>query len=328
MATSVPTKGIAEPSYAVHRESEVGPSSSYHGDNRPNTPPPYSGPTHPSLASPPPSSQSAIYPGLPKLDYSLYHPPSFTLSKDQTAITSTEPRYSTYPAALVSLIQSVATVPPKPIIRIVGKGSDGPEFDVRINMMNLIIPEGPQARMNYVKIIGKGEKGWRGEAKETVVPDLSGGLEGWARRFCEDGSAIKYFTLERTVQNWDTSALEGRLLSLISSLSYRGHVTISFSLHHSKVIVRSPDKLNRFFSNVTSLFTGVKKYEIVKAVWPYANGPPGDEGRRCTVQSEEVWWGEWKDAIKHAIVARRKGWVTVEDRLKFLMEPKVEEETM
>jgi hypothetical protein len=128
--------------------------------------------------------------------------------------------------------------------------------------------------------------------------------------------------LERQVINWDTSYLEGRLLSLISSTSYRGHVTLTFPLTHSKVVIHSPDKVNRFFSNVTKVFTGTKKYEVAKSVWPYADVVRGEHGRRCAVQEEEVWFKDWADAIKHAIMGKRQGWVTAEDRLEFLMEPR------
>jgi hypothetical protein len=38
------------------------------------------------------------------------------------------------------------------------------------------------------------------------------------------------------------------------------------------------------------------------------------------VQSEEVWWREWRDPIKFAIATNRNGWVTNEDKLEALME--------
>jgi hypothetical protein len=133
------------------------------------------------------------------------------------------------------------------------------------------------------------------------------------------------FALQRTITNWDTSYLEGRLLSLINSTSYRGKVAISFNLTHCRVVIHSPDKVNRVFSNFTKLFTGTRKYEVIKSIWPYADVPRGESGRRCAVQEEEVWFADWKDAIRHAIIGKRKGWVTVEDRLEFLMEPKPEE---
>ncbi|KAH8802762.1 hypothetical protein F5884DRAFT_482302 [Xylogone sp. PMI_703] len=325
-------KAAVDPSYAVYRSSDTGPSSSQvplqDEDDRPITPPPYSGPTSPIMAAPAASREQKVYPGLPRLDYSLYSPKDFTLSSDQTTLRTSAVRLSTYPAALVSIIQALATVPPKPQIRIKsGVSSDGtPDFDIKLNLMNLIVPDTESKnRMNYVKIIGNREKGFRGDIKEALVPVVAGGLEEWARKYCEDPSSIKQFTLERVVTNWDSSYLEGRILSLIASTSYRGAVTITFPTTHNKVIIRPPDKVNRFFSNVTSLFTGTKRYEVVKAVWPYATVPRGEEGRRCAVQSEDEWFADWKDAIKHAIINRRKGWVTVEDRLEFLMEPKPQE---
>lgn len=65
------------------------------------------------------------------------------------------------------------------------------DFDVKINLMNLIVPdEDRKGRMNYVKIIGPGDSGLRGESKETTVPHLTG-LEAWARKYCQDSAGIK-----------------------------------------------------------------------------------------------------------------------------------------
>ncbi|TVY31813.1 hypothetical protein LSUB1_G008624, partial [Lachnellula subtilissima] len=268
--------------------------------------------------APPP--QNITYPGLPHLDYRLYAPSTFLLSADKSEIKSYETRLSTYPNALVSLIQSVATVPPKPHVRIVGKSSDGTvDFDVTMNAMNLIVPDADRkGKMNYVRIIGPGETGFRGETKETLAPDL-GNLDNWARSYCADTSAIKQFVLERTVINWDTSYLEGRLLSLINSTAYRGHCTVSFPLTHSRVVIHSPDKCDEGVY-------GHKEIRGHQSIWPYADVPRGETGRRCAVQEEEMWFNDWKDAIRHAVLGRRRGWVTGEDRLEFLMEPRPAEQ--
>jgi len=70
-------------------------------------------------------------------------------------------------------------------------GNNQPDFDIKLNIMNLIVPDREKSgRMNYVKIIGPGEVGLRGDVKETVNPD-AGGLEDWARLYCEDQSSIK-----------------------------------------------------------------------------------------------------------------------------------------
>jgi hypothetical protein len=64
---------------------------------------------------------------------------------------------------------------------------------VRLNVMNLIVPhDGMNGKMNYVKIIEKGEMGFRGEAKASTAPSFEGAqLEDWATRFCQDESSIK-----------------------------------------------------------------------------------------------------------------------------------------
>jgi len=128
--------------------------------------------------------------------------------------------------------------------------------------------------------------------------------------------------VERMITNWDTSYLQGRLLALISSTNYGGRTTVSFPLTHSKVVIHSPDKYNRFFSNVTKAFSGSHKYEVVKSIWPYADvsreGGSG-HGRRCLVQDEERWFLEWRSVIRYAVMGKRKGWVTSEDRLEELV---------
>lgn len=197
---NIPRKGVSEPSYAVHRPSNSNTEAStsisspeHHDDDRPNTPPPYSGPTTPVPRSEP--QQPLHYPGLPRLDYRYYAPSTFVLSADKKEIKSYDHRLSTYPTALLSLIHSVATVPPKPHIRIIGKSDGSVDFDIKMNAMNLIVADSDsKSKMNYVKIIGPGEAGFRGDIKETLAPSRPD-LESWARAYCEDSSAIKQFVM-------------------------------------------------------------------------------------------------------------------------------------
>lgn len=90
------------------------------------------------------------------------------------------------------------------------------------------------------------------------------------------------------------------------------------------MLVQSPDRVNKFFTGLTKLLTGCSKYEVVQAVWPFASCRSDEPGakRTCVVQSEEQWWREWSQPIRRAIVTRRKGWVTNEDKLVYLMEEK------
>jgi hypothetical protein len=214
-------------------------------------------------------------------------------------------------------------VPPKPHIHLVGARGRKVDFDVKLNLMSLLVPDNPKQRMDYIRCVGDGETAFRGGTKPDVIPDVGdGGLEEWCRRFVDDTASVKSFALDRVVANLDTTWIEGQLRSLIASTDYKGVVNIFFPVTHARVMVQSPDKVNKFFTSVTTLFSGKHKYEVVQAVWPFATARSGEPGRRCIVQSEEVWWREWRDVIKYAVATNRKGWVTNEDKLEALMEGK------
>ncbi|KAK3353557.1 hypothetical protein B0T25DRAFT_591067 [Lasiosphaeria hispida] len=295
-----------------------------HSSDRGPTPPPYSGPSTSNQGtaprSPPPKGPQK-YPGLPTLDYRLYSPPLFELSSDTTTIKSSAPYLSANVTALVDLIRAQSTVPPKPQIHIVGKRGHRVDFSIKLNLMSLLVPEDPRQRMDYIVCVGEGEMALRGGNKPSLEPHVGdGGLEEWVRRFVEDPGAVKSFLLERVVANLNVNWIEGQIRSMIASTDYKGVVTVSFPVTHAKVIVHSPDRVNKFFTSVTTLFSGKKKYEVVKAVWPFATHNSGEQDRRCIVQSEETWWKEWRDSIKYAIATKRQGWVTNEDKLEAIME--------
>ncbi|PSS02261.1 hypothetical protein BD289DRAFT_334938, partial [Coniella lustricola] len=299
------------------------------------TPPPYSGPsstiqlvrppTQPSMASP----KLQRHQGLPPLNYGLYSPPLFELSSDCTTLKSTAPYLSTSVAALVNLVRAQSNVPPKLQMHITGGRGHRHDFALKINFIHLLVPdESTKARMDYIRTVAAGETALRGGFKPSIKPDLgdTAGLEDWARRFVEDASPVKAFVLERTVVNMDTDWLEGQVRSLIASMGYKGTVHIKFPITHAKVIVQNPDRVNKFFTGLTTLFTGKSTYEVVKAVWPFASSRRDESGlasgqqRVCAVQSEEQWWREWAQPLRYAIASRRHGWVTVEDKLEVIME--------
>jgi hypothetical protein len=294
------------------------------------TPPPYSGPSQ-LLNSPMATAQECDgsvkgpirYPGLPKLDYRLYSPPLFKLSNDSKTLSSRAEYLSTNANALVSLVRGQASVPPKPQIHIRGSRGRKVDFDVKLNLMNLLVPDDEKQRIDYIRCVGEGELAYRGGVRPDVLPEVGdAGLEEWCRRYVQDSSTVKLFALDRVVANLDTEWIEGQVRSLVASLNYRGVVDVTFVVTHSRVLVQNPDRVNQFFTSVTSLFSGKNKFEVVKAVWPFATTKNGEPGRRCVVQSEEIWWREWKGPIKYAISQKRNGWITVEDKLEAVMEGK------
>ncbi|KAI0537438.1 hypothetical protein GGR58DRAFT_513848 [Xylaria digitata] len=290
-------------------------------------PPPYSGPSSSAIDSRRPAVTKGpqYYPGLPVLDYRQYSPPMFELSADSTAINSKATYLSENAKALSSLIRTLATVPPKPQILIHGSRNRRVDFSVRLNLMSLLVPDNPNDRMDYLRCVAKDEMAYRGGNEPSLKPELGpgeDGLEAWCTRYVKDQSSVKVFTLERVVANLDHSWIEGQIRSLIAATNYKGLVTVQFPVTHAKVTIQNPDKVNKFFTSVTTLFSGKAKYEVIKAVWPFANAKNGEHGRKCIVQSEKVWWEEWKDPIKYAIIQKRQGWITNEDKLECIMESK------
>ncbi|KAI2635999.1 hypothetical protein GGS21DRAFT_538881 [Xylaria nigripes] len=293
-------------------------------------PPPYPGPSDNAVDSQCPTVPRAPqhYTGLPVLDYRLYLPPLFELSTDCTNITSKSAHLSENANALSSLIRSLATVPPKLHIVIHGSRGEYTDFKVQLNLMSLLVPDNPQDRMDHLRFVARDEIAYRGGREPSINPSLrvsKDEMQAWCARFVEDQSPVKTFTMERVVTNFDYNWLEGQIRGLVASTNYTGMVTVQFPVTHARATVRNPDKANKFFTSITTLLAGKAKYEVVQAVWPFANAKNGEPGRKCTVLSEQAWWKEWRDPIKFAILQKRQGWVTNEDRLECIMGNQIKE---
>ncbi|GAM42888.1 hypothetical protein TCE0_044r17262 [Talaromyces pinophilus] len=302
-------------------------------------PPPYSSPVsntaiprRPIRTAAAPVTSTSTSATFPLIDFSKYTIPDSSLSKDGSTISTYHPAFSTNPASLVRFIQEQAALPPLPYIHILGDDNGGlqRDFDIKINMLPMFLNQtgnGNQNRWNYVKLVADGESAYRGRSDAGISPTVKGGLDEWAKRFCKEGSAVKSFTLTRQLSNWNTSYIEGQIRSLIASTGYNKPITITFPVKYSKIVVYPPrsNSFNSFFTTLVSPLLDKKRYEVVRAVWPYASLPPGpaaNTNRVPVVQTEEMWWEEWRDVLRWAIVSKRSsGWVSVDDMLDFKMAP-------
>ncbi|KAK0636918.1 P-loop containing nucleoside triphosphate hydrolase protein [Bombardia bombarda] len=285
---------------------------------------------HPRIRLPalPPAQRPPKIPWPAPARLPALQPPLFDRSADLITIKTSAPYLSASAAALAALIRAQCSIPPKPQLHIVGRRASGSrvDFAIKLNLMSLILPEEQkQQRMDYMRCVAPGEPALRGGSKPSTEPsvggDGGGGLDEWARRYVDDTTGgSKSFALERVVVNMDVDWLEGQVRSLVASTGYKGVVAVSFPVTHARVVVQSPDRVNKFFTSVTTMFTGKRRYEVVKAVWPFATARNGEAGRRCAVMSEEAWWREWKESVRYAIVTKRQGWVTIEDKLEVIME--------
>jgi len=129
--------------------------------------------------------------------------------------------------------------------------------------------------------------------------------------------------LTKFVDNWNTAYLEGQIRNLIASTGYKGDLSITFPITHSKLVVESnPDK--PWYQALASAFQPSQKrqFEVMTAVWPYA-ALSADEahgsGNQWAVKSEMQFWAEWKDVVHAAVLDRRIGWLTLEDHMEWAM---------
>ncbi|KAL9623292.1 MAG: hypothetical protein Q9160_002399 [Pyrenula sp. 1 TL-2023] len=314
---------------------------------QPEEPPPYS--SEPTPSSPPATSTShsvvESIPGYGNINFSNYIPENATLSDDHTTVTCYNPRLCSNPVALGKFLEEQAALPPKLLLHVRGTHSSNTsmspiiDFNLTINLTPLLIPQSPsQPPLHYTTLAPSTEETYRGGTTKTRAPTTSPSstsstdlrtLPQWLHKFASDPSKHKSFTLIRIFSNLNTSYLEGQIRNLLASTAYRGHLSISFPTTYSTVIITNANPGGSLFGvNLMALFGGgTKRYEVARAVWPFADAAPegrgiGGQGRRCAAGlSEEAWWETWREAVRFAAVRGRRGAVTVEDRVEVKMNP-------
>jgi hypothetical protein len=293
-------------------------------------------------------SPSRLSTALPGIDFSKYSIPEASLSKDGSTVSTYHPSFTSNPSTLVRFVQEQARLPPLPYIHILGAKRDlqpQRDFDIKINMLSLFLAQdnNQSNQWNYVKLVGDEESAYRGKHNPSILPTAKGGLDEWAKRFCKETSTLKSyvspgnifensfliescrFTLTRQLSNWNSTYIEGQIRSLIASTGYDQPVTVTFPVKYAKVVVYPPKSSQSFFTTLVSPLLEKRRFEIIRAVWPYASLPPGANaaaaGRLCVAQTEEMWWEEWRDVLRWSIVNKRNGWVTIDDIAEYRMAP-------
>ncbi|KIX00532.1 uncharacterized protein Z518_10672 [Rhinocladiella mackenziei CBS 650.93] len=163
-------------------------------------------------------------------------------------------------------------------------------------------------------------------------------LQYWVQQFCEGQEEC--LQLQRIVTNWDTSFLETSIRDLVVTARCKGCLEVTFPLHHSKLTILKPGSaaisskpvswscFSHFAKSITPssklLGQGQSTCSHFQTIWPYASSPPSSTipisilpsllpPRQCAVQSETSWFNTWKEPIRNSIVAKRRGWITIED---------------
>ncbi|TVY52563.1 hypothetical protein LCER1_G006449 [Lachnellula cervina] len=257
---------------------------------------------------------------------------------DKTEQRTRFPNYSTNPGTLESMIREQAGYPPTYIVKLHGTHTETRrngnketkdkvnDFFLRINMTNLLSP-GPGAdSTGRLELLPDNKRGFRGTRFPSLNPSLqdveeADDLRAWCDKYVADPAGVKSFTLKREIRNHNTKRLEQLLRSAIQETNYRGHLSVDFQISHQTVIVYSPGMVNQWRTTTwirwvfyltflwifswPFLFFITSRYAVVKAVYEYADKPPGDDvGRKPTVMSEVDWFNRWESTIRRAALAR------------------------
>ncbi|KAA8567330.1 hypothetical protein EYC84_010360 [Monilinia fructicola] len=235
------------------------------------------------------------------------------------------PNYSTDPDTLRQMILEQAQYAPTYHVELSGTHKETErrhkkdstetitDFHIRLNLTHLLttgIRTGGK-----LEILPDNQKGYRGGIIKSFEPSLSNSDIESARR-------MKCFIFERKIINHDKSHLEYLLRRIVTSTNYRGQVHVNFPTSHKRVIVYSPHIINewrmtpwiRWFFYLTFLwvfswpilFLITRRYEVVKAIYEYADRPAGTgvSPRKATVQSEDEFVHHWEAALRSAILGR------------------------
>jgi hypothetical protein len=249
------------------------------------------------------------------------------------------PDYSKHTDTLLSMLHDQASFAPTYFVRLTGthtqttrrgnkdEKSTITDFMIQINLTHLLQPRPREG--GQLEILPDNKRGYRGGIFPGLKPTAWGDdpenhpdeLRAWCERFVDNHASVKSFLLKREVINHDRKKLDQLLRSAISATNYRGHLQIDWPMQYKRVVVYSPGLINRWrtttwirwvfyltFLWIVSwpiLFLLTRKYEVVKAVYPYADTPTDDGSSRvCTVMSELEWFNMWDAAIRRAALAR------------------------
>ncbi|KAI1323643.1 hypothetical protein F5Y16DRAFT_332490 [Xylariaceae sp. FL0255] len=249
------------------------------------------------------------------------------------------------PPDLENYIRQLATVPPRPFLKLVGthhetrRDSKGKtekvkitDFDVSIEMTPYLYSDA-QYRKSWseLRTVENHEKVRRGTVIRKRAPgsrqDIEVGgppqatLQEWCHRFSASHAGLKCFTLSRQIVGFDFETVKRHLESMVRDTNYRGHVTVEMVVKDGYFELYNDAKINRwrltgwikwlFFLTFLWIFSWpylffrTKRWEVAVVDWPFSRTT--DAGLKEYVSiSEDQWYNMWARAICRAVLEKRQ----------------------
>lgn len=247
---------------------------------------------------------------LSNISYQKYNVADSTLSKDRIIVTVKHSSLYSQPERLLPFVLEQGQLPPKPMLKIVGRRDRGIDFDINLNLTHLLNLQAPRWSLKSAQVSPL-ENASRTFYQQNDL-SVQNRVASVVKQFCIDRSENKSFTLTRTIEGIPTEMLAGQIRNLAAAVKYRGALQIDFRNERSSVVVHQ--KTSGWLSSVLRLHPE-QKYEAVESVWTFGTDSRPDGALRVGHE----WLGSWAVTIRNAMIRRHKGNIGIDDWIEAKM---------
>ncbi|KAK0725217.1 hypothetical protein B0H67DRAFT_479523 [Lasiosphaeris hirsuta] len=262
----------------------------------------------------------------------------------------------TEPETLEKHMLSWAKRPPRPFVRLLGTHSEMvdssgkkerktvTDFDVQVELTPYLYSDATRhiAPFSHLYTVENEELARRGTVFRTRGPGASQNIEiglpekptlaEWCHRYCASHAGLKSMVLQRRFIGFDELFVRRRMIELVHSTNYRGHLQVEFPVRDQRVEVFNKCKINQWrltgwifwlcTLTLTVLFTWpylffrTKRFEVVRVDWAYSVVDTSHDGRKKYASiSEEQWYNMWGRAISRAVLQKQQSTLDQHDLL-------------
>lgn len=269
------------------------------------------------------SGQRATYDPLKSISalalipYHKYNIDDGILSKDKATVTVKQTSLFSQPRHLAQFVLEQARLPPRPILRIIGRRETNVDFDITLNLTHLMDIRNYRCKLQSAQTSPLQNSHRTLRANDD--PLVSTHIISMAKRFCNDRSENKSITLTRSIEGVPTDMLAGQVRNLAAAIRYRGVLRIDFIYERSRVVVHKEP--SGWFSSILRLHSE-QKYDVLESVWSLGNNLDQNDD---VIESDvglrigHEWWASWNSTIRNAMIRRYKGGVGIDEWIEAKM---------
>lgn len=251
------------------------------------------------------------------IPWSRYNIVDGTLSKDKTTVIVKQKNLFSQPRHLVQFLLEQTQLPPRPMLRIVGRRENAIDFEIGLNLTHLMDIRNYQCDLRSAQISPLQTS--RRSLRANDDPSILAHVASVAKRFCNDRMENKSITLARSVEGIPEDMLTGQVRNLAAAIMYRGVLEIEFVYERSTVKVHQEP--SGWFTSLLRLHPE-QRYEVLESIWTLGDGSSQYETATASdigLRIGNEWWASWNSTIRNAMIRKHKGIVGLDDWIEARM---------